>query len=34
MPEQGHKPPRISDNSIDDNPYLDTSKHSATKANL
>jgi hypothetical protein len=33
MPEQGHKPPRISDNSVDDNPYLDTSKHSATKAN-
>jgi hypothetical protein len=33
MPEQGHKPPRISDNYVDGNPYLDTSKNPATKAN-
>ncbi|MDR7074673.1 hypothetical protein [Fictibacillus barbaricus] len=32
MPEQGHKPPRISDKSVDDNPYLDTSKHHSTRA--
>jgi hypothetical protein len=31
MPEQDHKPPRISDNYVDGSPYLETSDDSSNK---
>ncbi|MGG3466131.1 hypothetical protein ABES02_00885 [Neobacillus pocheonensis] len=32
MPDQDYKPPRISDNYVDGNPYLDTNEDPSTRA--